>query len=111
MLPINISGHHVEITPALRHYLEDKLTRLDRHVGKITNIHVVLSVEKKLRQIAEANVAIAGGVLRATSEAKDMYAAIDVLVDKLSYQATRHKEKQVAHYHGNGHHNGEDNLD
>lgn len=93
---INITGHHLEVTPALRAFTEEKFDRLERHFDKITTINVTLDVEK-LRQIAEATIFISKGEVHASSESEDLYAAIDVLVDKLNRQLVKHKEKHLDH--------------
>ena len=93
-MQINVSGHHVDVTPALREYVNNKLARLQRHFDQITNTDVTLTVEK-LIQKAEANVHVAGADLFAASESNDMYAAIDTLADKLDRQILKHKEKTV----------------
>lgn len=97
----NLSGHHVEITPALRDYVASKLQRIERHLDSVTNVHVVLSVEK-LRQKAEATIHVTGGNLHADAVDEDMYAAIDALVDKLDRQIKRHKEKLTDHHRPEG---------
>ena len=97
-MQINLSGHHVEITPALKSYVETKLTRLERHNDRITNVAVILGVEK-LRQKAESTVRISGGEIYADAESQDLYAAIDLLADKLDRQLIREKEKQKDHKH------------
>lgn len=89
---INITGHRLDVTPALRTFTEEKFDKLERHFGHITKINVIFDVEK-LRQIAEATVFVAGGELHASSESEDMYAAIDTLIDKLDRQLIKHKEK------------------
>ena len=94
-MQINITGHHVELTDALNEYVHSKFDKLERHFDNITNAQVVLSVEKQ-RQVAEADIHIAGGQLVATHEHDDMYAAIDGLVDKLDRQTIQHKEKMNA---------------
>ena len=95
-MQINISGHHVEVTPSLKDYVTNKLGRLGRHSDRITNTDVTLIVEK-LRQKAEATVHVSGADLFATSESEDMYAAIDALTDKLDRQLIKHKEKMRGH--------------
>jgi putative sigma-54 modulation protein len=99
-MQLNISGHHVELTEALKDYVNEKFQRLERHFDQISNTNVILQVEK-LRQIAEATVNISGGELHAKAETEDMYAAIDALVDKLDRQILKHKEKHVSRMHGN----------
>jgi len=91
-MQINVSGHHVEVTAALRDYVNNKFSRLQRHYDQITNADVTLSVEK-LVQKAEASIHISGANLFALSESDDMYAAIDVLTDKLDRQLIKYKEK------------------
>lgn len=95
-MQLNITGHHVELTPALRDYVAAKLDRLTRHFDNITNTHVTLTVDK-LQQKAEANIHVGGATLFANSVDKDMYAAIDLLSDKLDRQLLKHKEKIRAH--------------
>lgn len=89
---INITGHRLDVTPALRAFTEEKFDRLERHFDHITAINVVFDVEK-LRKIAEATILVSKGELHASSESEDMYAAIDTLVDKLNRQLMKHKEK------------------
>lgn len=91
-MQITVSGHHVDVTPALRDYVNSKLSRLQRHFDNITTTAVTLTVDK-LVQKAEATVHVAGADLFATSESDDMYAAIDALADKLDRQLIKHKEK------------------
>lgn len=94
---INITGHHIDVTPALRAFTEEKFDKLERHFDQIKSINVVLNVEK-LRQIAEATVHVTKGELHASSESEDLYAAIDALIDKLERQLTKHKEKNHKHH-------------
>lgn len=96
---INVSGHHVEVTPALRDYVNTKLSKLQRHFDNITNTDVTLTVEK-LIQKAEASVHVAGADLFAACESEDMYAAIDLMTDKLDRQLLKHKEKSTNRKHG-----------
>lgn len=100
-MQINLSGHHVELTPALRSYVESKLKRLERHFDHVTKAHVVLTVER-IQQKAEATVRVSGGNLHAVATDGDMYAAIDALADKLDRQVKRHKEKLSDHHRQEG---------
>src|SRR3569832_2307319 len=90
-MQIQLTGHHVEIPPALRQFVTDKMERLARHFEHVTNVHVVLSVEK-LQQKAEATIHLQRGTVFADAEAEDMYAAIDILIDKLDRQVKKQKE-------------------
>jgi len=93
---INLTGHHIEVTEALKGYVDSKFERLARHFDHVINAHVILSVEK-LAQKAEATLHVNGGSLFADSVHEDMYAAIDTLIDKLDRQVLRHKEKKSSH--------------
>lgn len=95
-MQINITGHRIDVTPALRAFTEEKFDRLERHFDQITAINVVFDVEK-LRQIVEATIIVPKGELHASSESEDMYASIDLLVDKLNKQLVKHKEKILEH--------------
>lgn len=92
-----VTGHHVEVTDALKDYVSEKMDKLERHFDNITDIHVILSVEK-LRQQAEATIDLTGTKIHAESESEDMYAAIDALIDKLDRQVIKHKEKLRDHH-------------
>ncbi|HEY6612046.1 MAG TPA: ribosome-associated translation inhibitor RaiA [Pseudomonas sp.] len=98
-MQVNISGQHLEVTDTLRDYINEKLERLARHFDKITNVQVIMQVEK-LQQKIEATLHIAGGEVVANAEHTDMYAAIDLLADKLDRQLIKHKEKQVEREQG-----------
>jgi putative sigma-54 modulation protein len=95
---LNLTGNHLEITPAIRDYVVAKLERLTRHFDHVIDVNVVLSVNK-LRQKIEANLHIRGKDLHAESIEPDMYAAIDALVDKLDRMVLKAKEKRVADRH------------
>ncbi|ETS32899.1 MULTISPECIES: ribosome hibernation promoting factor [Photorhabdus] len=95
-MQLKITGHHIEITDALRDIITAKCSKLDQYFDRINLIQVILRVEK-VQQIAEATIHINGGELHASSEHEDMYAAIDGLVDKLARQLTKHKDKLRQH--------------
>ncbi|WP_407312238.1 ribosome hibernation-promoting factor, HPF/YfiA family [Pseudomonas sp. nanlin1] len=92
-MQVNISGHQLDVTGPMRDYVSEKLARLERHFDKITNVQVIMEVEK-LKQKIEATLHIPGGEVVANAEHDDMYAAIDLLTDKLDRQLKKHKEKQ-----------------
>lgn len=92
MTQINMTGHRMEITPALKQFTQEKFDKLERHFDKITSINVIFDVEKA-RQIAEATILVSQGELHARSETDDMYASIEGLVGKLNRQLLKHKEK------------------
>ncbi|MCX7122687.1 MAG: ribosome-associated translation inhibitor RaiA [Gammaproteobacteria bacterium] len=93
MSNIQITGRHVEITNALHEYVEKKLEKMERHFDHVTQVHVILSVEKTDHK-AEATVHASGHAdLFAEAKAENMYAAIESLSEKLTRQITKHKEK------------------
>lgn len=98
---LTVSGHHLEVSPALRTYVTNKLQRVWRRFDQVTDVRVLLTVDnnrdKNTRQRAECNVSVKGGELFAQSADADLYAAIDALVDKLDRQMIRHKDKLKAH--------------
>lgn len=94
---INFTGHHVDVTPALKAFTNDKFSKLERHFDKITAINVVFNIEK-LMQIAEATVLIAKAEFHARAESEDMYTSIDELMNKLDRQLIKHKEKLQGHH-------------
>lgn len=96
-MQLNLTGHHVEVTPALRDYVSNKLNRIEKHFDHVTDIHCILTVEK-LQHKAEATVHVSGGTLFADAIEQDMYAAIDSLSDKLARQIRKHKEKLTDHH-------------
>jgi putative sigma-54 modulation protein len=95
-MQLTLTGHHVEITPPLREYVDKKLERILRHFERVVDVHCVLTVEK-LEHKAEATLGVSGAVIHADARHEDMYAAIDALVDKLDRLVRKHKEKQSDH--------------
>ncbi len=98
-----ISGHHLEVTPAIRAYVQDKLERIIRHFDQVIDMTVILTVdnltEKEKRQKAEITLRVTGKAIYVESVAEDLYAAIDILVDKLDRQVIKHKSKMQDHHH------------
>ena len=91
-MQLNISGHHVELTPALKDYVSEKFEKLERHFDHISNCQVTLEVEK-VRQRAEATLHVIGGEIHAKAENEDMYAAIDETIDKIARRMRKHKTR------------------
>ena len=94
---LNITGHHVEVTPALREYVTGKVDKVIRHFDHVTSVHVILTVEK-LVQKAEITLHVKGKDIFADSSDTDLYAAIDKLVDKLDRQVLKYKDKNQDHH-------------
>ena len=100
---LTISGHHLEVTPALRDYVSTKLERVTRHFDQVVDITVILCVEKlsekERRQRAEVTLRVKGKDIFVEQSSEDLYAAIDQLVDKLDRQVGRHKTRLQDHHH------------
>jgi len=98
---LTISGHHLEVTPALREYVVAKLDRITRHFDQMVDIKVLLSVEKQKekekRQRAECSVRVKGSDLFVETSHSDLYAAVDALMDKLDRTVMRYKTKLQDH--------------
>jgi putative sigma-54 modulation protein len=94
---LKVSGHHLDITPAIHDYLQDKLARVSRHFEQVMEIDVILSVDKLDKKV-EAKVHLSGKDLYCESVDADMYAAIDGLADKLDRAVLKHKEQLVDHH-------------
>jgi putative sigma-54 modulation protein len=95
---LNLTGHHLEITPAIRDYVSSKLQRITHHFDHVIDVNVVLTVEKLQRRI-EASVHVRGKEIFCESADADMYAAIDGLMDKLDRTIIKHKEKSLMRRH------------
>lgn len=93
---LNITGHHLEVTPAIRDYVSAKLERITRHFDHVIDVNVILTVEKLIQKV-EANIHVSGKDIFAESSDNDMYAAIDSLADKLDRLVLKHKEKDRGH--------------
>ncbi len=100
---LTISGHHLEVTPALREYVLTKLERVKRHFDQVVDVNVLLTVdnqkEKEKRQKAEITLHVKGKDIFVEQTHEDLYAAIDQLMDKLDRQVMRHKDKLQDHHH------------
>src|SRR3984957_18640248 len=94
---LNVTGHHVEITTALRAYVEKKLGRIMRHFDQLIDNHFVLTVEK-LEHKAEATLRVRRETIHCLAIDGNMYAAIDALADKLERRGRKHKKKLTPHH-------------
>ena len=89
---LSVSGHHLEVTPAIRSYVQSKIGRVTRHFDHVIDAHVILTADK-LKQKAEVTLRVPGKELHCESEESDLYAAIDMLADKLDRQILKYKDK------------------
>ncbi len=98
-MQLSISGHHLDVTEAIKSYIEQKFKRIVRHDDHVTNVHVVISVERH-HQRAEATLHGVGGEIFADAQSNDLYAAIDQLADRVDRQIVRQKEKRIERRQG-----------
>jgi putative sigma-54 modulation protein len=102
-MSLKISGHHLEVTPAMQAYVSDKFVRISRHFDQVGDIKVLLSIEnekeKQRRQHAECSIHVKGRDFFAETAHADLYAAVDLLVDKIDHQIGKHKTKVQDHHH------------
>jgi putative sigma-54 modulation protein len=96
-MQLTVTGHHLEITPPIQGYVEKKLDRIVRHFDQVLEVHCTLTVEK-LTHKAEATLHVRGGNIHADAAEADMYAAIDLLADKLDRLVKKYKEKRGDHH-------------
>jgi putative sigma-54 modulation protein len=96
-MQMSVTGHHIDVTPALHSYLEKKLERILRHFDQLIDTHFVLTVEK-LQHKAEATLRVSGETIHAVATEENMYASIDALADRLERRVRKHKEKACDHH-------------
>lgn len=90
---LTMSGHHLDVTPALREYVTSKFSRVTRHFDHVIDVSIIMSVDKLVQKV-EATLHLRGKEIFVESIDQDLYAAIDALIDKLDRQVLKHKEKQ-----------------
>ena len=95
---INLTGRHLEITPAIREHVTAKLGKIKRHFDNLIDVNVILSVDKLLQK-AEATVHLSGKTVFAETSDSNLYVAIDNLIDALDRQILKHKDKGSARRH------------
>jgi len=95
-MQIETFGRDVEVTPALKQYVQTRLERLNKHFSQRCQVRVTLSVQKNEHHV-EAHANLTGHSLHTQASGQTMYAAIDVLADKLDRLIIKHKEKKLPH--------------
>ena len=101
-MQLEITGHHIEVTPSLDNYIHSKFERIVRHFDQVLNIHVILEVINKTHHSAEASMHVSGNHIFANAKEENMYASIDALADKLDRQILKHKAKLKDHHRDEG---------
>lgn len=89
-----IMGKNIEVTEGLRQSVYDKLDRLEKYFTSDTDVHVTFTVEKE-RQRIEVTIPMKGHIIRAEQVSDDMYVSIDMAVEVIERQVTKHKKKLI----------------
>jgi len=95
-MQLSISGHHLDITKAIKQHSIEKLSKIKHHFDHLININVILEVERDVQK-AEATIHVSGADLFAKAESDNLYVSIDQMVNKLDSQIRKHKEKLNDH--------------
>ncbi|MGA0024344.1 MAG: ribosome hibernation-promoting factor, HPF/YfiA family [Burkholderiales bacterium] len=95
---LHLTGHHLQITPAIRDHVAHKLEKITAHFDHVIDVNVIMTVEK-LQHKVEATVHLRGKEIFCEVHDADMYVAIDHLIGKLDRAILKHKEKNIAHRH------------
>lgn len=96
-----VNGRHLDLTPALKNYAEEKIKKFERYSSNITEAIVTLSIEK-YRHKAEVLLKANGAMIQAEGVTGEIYSSIDEVVEKLEKQVKKYKEKLVSHRKGEG---------
>lgn len=94
---VQITGHHLEVTPAIREYINTKLERVSRHFDHVIDTKVILSLEP-LKHRAEVTLHMRGKDIHCEAAEENLYAAIDLLADKVDRKVVDHKKKTQSHF-------------
>ncbi|GHC49440.1 ribosomal subunit interface protein [Alcaligenes pakistanensis] len=97
-MSLNITGRNLDITPAIRDYVKNKIGRIEKHFDNVVDSQVMLSIER-LKHTAEVTVRVPGKDIHCASSDENLYAAIDLLADKIDRQILKYKEKANSHAH------------
>jgi len=95
-MQLSISGHHLDITEAIKQHSIEKLSKIKHHFDHLINVNMILEVEKDVQK-AEATIHVSGADLFAKAESDNLYVSIDQMVNKLDSQIKKHKEKLNDH--------------
>ena len=95
-MQLHISGHHLDITSAIKQHTNEKLSKIKHHFDNVMNVNMILEVQKDVQK-AEATIHLSGADLFAKAQSTDMYVSIDQLINKLDSQIIKHKEKLLNH--------------
>jgi len=95
---LSITGHHLDVTPAIREYIQTKISRVTRHFDHVIDTQVMLSVEP-LKHRAEITMHVRGKDIHCEALEENLYAAIDVLIDKVDRKVIQYKTRTQNHSH------------
>ena len=92
-ITVSVTFRHIEPTAALKKYAEQKIDKIGKYFSHPLDAHVILAVDAKQRQLAEIELHTHGAMIHGKEQHEDLYAAIDLVLDKIERQVRKHKEK------------------
>jgi putative sigma-54 modulation protein len=92
-ITVSVTFRHIEPTAALKKYAEQKIHKIGKYFSNPLEAHVILAVDAKQRQLAEIELHTHGGMIHGREQHQDLYAAIDLVLDKIERQICKQKEK------------------
>lgn len=95
---LSITGRNLEVSPAIREYVTTKMARVARHFDNVIDTQVILSIER-LKHHAQSTMLVRGKEIHCEADDENLYAAIDLLVDKIDRQVIKYKNKVQNHAH------------
>jgi putative sigma-54 modulation protein len=90
---VSVTFRHTAPTEALKNYATEKVHKIGKYFNRPLEAHVILAVDSKERQVAEVTMQARGVTLHGREETEDLYAAIDLLMDKIEQQIRKYKTK------------------
>ena len=92
-IKVSVTFRHTQPTEALKQYAEQKVHRVSKYFSQPLDAHVILAVDAKERQVAEVELHTYGSMILGKEQHQDLYAAIDLAIDKIERQIKKQKAK------------------
>ncbi len=100
-MKVHITSRHEQLTAGLKNHIEDKISRVERYLGRVKEAHVVLNFEKKIH-LCEVSLVSKNLKLSAKASSRDMYQSIDAALQRLESQAQKQKDKRIGRHRADG---------
>ncbi|MBM2803571.1 MAG: pseudouridine synthase [Deltaproteobacteria bacterium] len=92
-ITVSVTFRHIEPTEALKHYAEEKIHKIGKYFSHALDAHIILAVDTKQRQLAEIELHTHGTMIHGKEQHESLYAAIDLVIDKIERQVRKQKDK------------------